>query len=221
MNDVVLAILSGALGRYLRARGLPTEGVELRAMCPVSMRRPDERGALGNLVSIMIAPLYVGIADPVARLTAERQAMERLKSEDQAGGLYSLQQLMNGVPAAWQALAGAITIPQTLFNTVSTNVPGPQIPLYLGGRRLLNWIPLGICSTDVGLFVAILSYDRRLTFGLTFDPALIADGWEIADHLRQAFAELRSAAEAAQPAAFAGVAAPAAAVLADAAAAAR
>jgi WS/DGAT/MGAT family acyltransferase len=221
VNDVVLAILSGALGRYLRARGLPTEGVELRAMCPVSMRRPDERGALGNLVSIMIAPLYVGITDPIARLTAERQAMERLKSEDQAGGLYSLQQLMNGVPAAWQALAGAITIPQTLFNTVSTNVPGPQIPLYLGGRRLLNWIPLGICSTDVGLFVAILTYDRRLTFGLTFDPALIADGWEIADHLRLAFAELRSAAEAAQPAAFAGVAAPAAAGLADAAAAAR
>ena len=221
VNDVVLAILSGALGRYLRARGLPTEGVELRAMCPVSMRRPDERGALGNLVSIMIAPLYVGIADPIARLTAERQAMERLKSEDQAGGLYSLQQLMNGVPAAWQALAGAITIPQTLFNTVSTNVPGPQIPLYLGGRRLLNWIPLGICSTDVGLFVAILTYDRRLTFGLTFDPALIADGWEIADHLRLAFAELRSAAEAAQPAAFAGVPAPAAAGLADAAAAAR
>ena len=68
VNDVVLAILSGALGRYLHARGLPTEGVELRAMCPVSMRRPDERGALGNLVSIMIAPLYVGIADPVARL---------------------------------------------------------------------------------------------------------------------------------------------------------
>ena len=73
--------------------------------------------------------------------------MERLKGEDQAGGLYSLQQLMNGVPAAWQALAGALTVPQTLFNTVSTNVPGPQIPLYLGGRRLLNWIPLGICST--------------------------------------------------------------------------
>lgn len=78
-----------------------------------------------------------------------------------------------------------------------------------------------LCSTGVGLFVAILTYDRRLTFGLTFDPALIADGWEIADHLRLAFAELRSAAEAAQPAAFAGVAAPAAAVLADAATAAR
>ena len=211
MNDVVLAILSGALGRYLRARGLPTDGVELRAMCPVSMRRADERGALGNLVSVMIAPLYVGIVDPAERLAAERSAMERLKSQDQAGGLYSLQQLLNGVPASWQAFAGAFTVPQTLFNTVSTNVPGPQIPLYLAGRRLLNWIPLGICSTGVGLFVAILSYDRRLTFGLTFDPALIADGWEIADCLRDSFAELRAAAAAAQPEAFAGVAASAAA----------
>ena len=211
VNDVVLAILSGALGRYLRARGLSTDGVELRAMCPVSMRRADERGALGNLVSVMIAPLYVGIVEPVERLAAERSAMERLKSQDQAGGLYSLQQLLNGVPASWQAFAGAFTVPQTLFNTVSTNVPGPQIPLYLAGRRLLNWIPLGICSTGVGLFVAILSYDRRLTFGLTFDPALIADGWEIADSLRDSFAELRAAAAAAQPEAFAGVAASAAA----------
>jgi WS/DGAT/MGAT family acyltransferase len=213
VNDVVLAILSGALGRYLRAHGQKTDGVELRAMCPVSMRRADERGALGNLVSIMIAPLFVGVADPVDRLAAERAAMERLKSQDQAGGLYSLQQLLNGIPAAWQAFAGAFTVPQTLFNTVSTNVPGPQIPLYLGGRRLLNWIPLGICSTSVGLFVAILSYDRRLTFGLTFDPALIADGWEIADCLRDSFAELRAAAAGALPEAFAGVAAPAEAVV--------
>ncbi len=209
VNDVVLAILSGALGRYLRARGQKTDGMELRAMCPVSMRRPDERGALGNLVSIMIAPLYVGIADPAERLAAERAAMERLKSEDQAGGLYSLQQLLNGVPASWQAFAGAFNVPQTLFNTVSTNVPGPQIPLYLGGRRLLNWIPLGICSAGVGLFVAILSYDRRLTFGLTFDPLLVADGWEITDCLHDSFAELRAAAESAQPAAFAGTIGPA------------
>jgi len=208
VNDVVLTILSGALGRYLRARGRATEGLELRAMCPVSMRRDDERGALGNLVSVMIAPLYVGIADPVERLAAERSAMERLKAQDQAGGLYSLQQFLNGIPAAWQAFAGQLTVPQTLFNTVSTNVPGPQIPLYLGGHRLLDWVPLGICSTGVGLFVAILSYDRRLTFGLTFDPTLIPDGWALAQCLGESFVELRDAAERAAPAAFTGVAAP-------------
>ena len=86
VNDVVLAVIAGGLGRYLRALGLPTEGLELRAMCPVSMRRPDQRGALGNLVSMIVAPLHVGILDPVARLTAERESMERLKNQDQAGG---------------------------------------------------------------------------------------------------------------------------------------
>jgi len=194
VNDVVLAVLSGALGRYLRARGRPTDGVELRAMCPVSMRRPDERGALGNLVSVIIAPLFVGLTDPVERLTAVRQAMDQLKDKDQAGGFYSMTQLLNRVPAAWQALAGQLTVPQTLFNTVSTNVPGPQIPLYLAGRRLLTWIPLGICATDIGLFVAILSYDRKLTFGMTVDPRLVPDAWDLAGHLRESFTELRTAA---------------------------
>ncbi|HEV8440446.1 MAG TPA: wax ester/triacylglycerol synthase family O-acyltransferase [Methylomirabilota bacterium] len=195
VNDLVLTILGGALGKYLRADGHRTEGVVLRAMCPVSMRREDEHGALGNLVSVMIAPLFVGIADPVERLASSREAMERLKKENQADGLYSLQQLLNGIPAAWQAFAGQLTVPQTLFNTVSTNVPGPQIPLYLGGRRLLNWIPLGICATNVGLFVGILSYDGKLTFGLTMDAKLMSNGWRLADCLRESFEELRAAAE--------------------------
>src|SRR5262249_6832892 len=90
VNDLVLTVLSGALGRYLQHHKFRTEGVELRAMCPVSMRRPDERGTLGNLVSVMIAPLHVGIGDPVERLSAERAAMDRLKTEDQAGALYAL-----------------------------------------------------------------------------------------------------------------------------------
>ena len=197
VNDVVLAVLAGALGRYLRARGRATDGVELRAMCPVSMRRPDERGMLGNLVSVLIAPLFVGIADPVERLAAERTAMERLKERDQAGGLYAMTQLLNRVPAAWQAFGGQLAVSQTLFNTVSTNVPGPQIPLFLAGRRLLQWVPLGICSTNIGLFVAILSYDQRLTFGLTVDPRLVPDPWQLAAHLEESFAELRAAADAA------------------------
>jgi WS/DGAT/MGAT family acyltransferase len=79
VNDVVLAILSGALGRYLTAHGQRVEpNTELRAMCPVSVRGTDQRGALGNQVSMMIAPLYAGITDPVARLQAERGALDRL-----------------------------------------------------------------------------------------------------------------------------------------------
>ena len=175
VNDVVLAVIAGGLGRYLRALGLPTDGVELRAMCPVSMRRPDQRGALGNLVSMIFAPLHVGILDPVARLTAEREAMERLKNQDQAGGLYEMTSLLEQVPPALAAIAGQLTVPNTLLNTVSTNVPGPQIPLFLSGRRLIGWYPLLPLAGDVGLCNAILTYDQRLTIGVTTDPRLVPD----------------------------------------------
>jgi diacylglycerol O-acyltransferase len=200
VNDLVLTVLAGGLGRYLGKHGYRTDGVELRAMCPVSMRRPDERGTLGNRVSVMIAPLYAGIADPVARLQAERAAMDRLKAEDQAGRLYALSRLGNRIPAAWQALAAQLTVPtQTLLNTVSTNVPGPQIPLYLAGHRLHSMVPLGIVSANIGLFVAIFSYHQTLTYGLLVDPKLVPDVWFLADCLRDSYAELRSAARQAQP----------------------
>jgi WS/DGAT/MGAT family acyltransferase len=201
VNDVVLAIDSGALGRYLRRRGFRTEGVVLRAMCPVSMRRAEERGALGNLVSIMIAPLHVGIEDPVARLQAEREAMERLKEQDQAGGLYALSEMGNRIPAAlqmWGGMTAPTDVPNPL-NTVSTNVPGPQIPLYLNGHPLVQWIPLGICSAGMGLFIAILTYNQALTFGLTCDPNLVPDVWDLADDFRDSFEELRAAAKRAAP----------------------
>jgi diacylglycerol O-acyltransferase / wax synthase len=203
VNDVVLAVISGGLGRYLRAHGHRTEGVEARAMCPVSMRRPEERGALGNLVSMMFAPLHVGILDPRERLAAERAAMERLKAQDQAGGLYSMSQMMNRVPAGLAAAAGQLTVPNTLLNTVSTNVPGPQIPLYLGGRRLIGWYPLGLLASDIGLFNAILSYNQTLTIGATVDPKLLPDPWFYAKCLKESFTELLAAARGAPKAAAA------------------
>lgn len=198
VNDVVLAVIAGGLGRYLRALGVSTTGMELRAMCPVSMRRPDQRGALGNLVSMIFAPLYVDEPDPVARLTAERAAMERLKNQDQAGGLYEMTTLMEQVPPALAAVAGQLTVPNTLLNTVSTNVPGPQIPLFLSGRRLIGWYPLLPLAGDVGLCNAILTYDQRLTIGVTTDPRLVPDVWLYVECLKASFAELREAAAKAE-----------------------
>lgn len=196
VNDVVLTILSGALGRYLRAHGRPVEqATELRAMCPVSVRKEDQGGALGNLVSMMIAPLYVGIADPVARLQAERSAMERLKSLDQAGGLQAMTEMADLIPPAYQAFAGRFSVPNTLLNTVSTNVPGPQIPMFLNGKQLLGWYPLGPLTSGIGLFQAILSYNQKLTFGTTVDPKLVPDVWFFAECIRASFDELREAAE--------------------------
>jgi len=194
VNDVVLAVLAGGLGRYLERHNYPTNGVELRAMCPVSMRRPEQHGALGNLVSMMFAPLYVGIKDPVERLAAERQAMERLKTGGQAAGLYALTDLARTVPPTWQAFVSQFDVPNTLLNTVSTNVPGPQIPLYLAGKQLLHWYPLGPLASNIGLFVAILSYNQVLTMGATVDPKLVPDPWVFTECLQESFGELRAAA---------------------------
>jgi WS/DGAT/MGAT family acyltransferase len=202
MNDVVLAVIAGALGRYLRAHNVPTAGVELRTMCPVSMRRSDERGQLGNLVSVMIAPLYVGIDDPVERLRAERTAMERLKEADQAGGFYAMTQQGDTVPPAVQAFFAGFDVPdQTFLNTVTTNVPGPQIPLYMDGRKLLAILPVSsLLGPGIGLFHAIVSYNQVLSIGANVEPRLVPDPWFYADCLKESFAELREAAEQAAPA---------------------
>ncbi|MHB8574572.1 MAG: WS/DGAT/MGAT family O-acyltransferase [Dehalococcoidia bacterium] len=194
VNDVVLAIFAGGLRRYLLLHDFRVDGIELRAMCPVSMRPPDQQGALGNLVSMMFAPLFVGIADPVERLAAERGAMEKLKQQGQAAGLYAMTDLTRRIPATWQAMAAQMDVPNTMINTVSTNVPGPQIPLYMQGHKLLHWYPLGPLAAGIGLFVAILSYDQKLTFGATVDPRQVPDVWRFAECLRESFEEMRAAA---------------------------
>ncbi len=194
VNDVVLTVLAGGLGRYLRARGQNTKGLELRAMCPVSMRHADEHGQLGNLVSNMIAPLFVGIDDPVERLGREREGMNRLKEAGQAKAFYQMSQLGIRVPPLMAAMGATMPFSQTLFNTVSTNVPGPMIPLYFGQHRLVDWLPLGIVSNNIGLFVAILTYNQRITLGLTVDSRLIPDPWFLVQCLEESWAELREAA---------------------------
>ena len=196
VNDLALAILSGGLGRYLKALGEDTKGVELRAMCPVSLRGANEHGQLGNQVSTIVAPLFIGIEDPIERLEAEKKAMNGLKEAGQAEAFYEMSRLGSQIPPSWQSLAGLVPpAPQALFNTVSTNVPGPQIPLYQNGRRLLTWLPLGVVSNNIGLFVAILTYDHKITLGLTVDSDLIPDVWQISAALEEAYHELRRAAD--------------------------
>jgi diacylglycerol O-acyltransferase / wax synthase len=199
INDVVLAVVAGAIGKYLRHHGIATEGMELRAMCPVSMRAPAGRGALGNRVSMMIAPLFVGVLDPVERLQAERAAMDRLKEQDQAGSFYAMTEQSTAVPPWVQAMAGQVETPNTMLNTVSTNVPGPQVPLYMAGRKLIACFGCGMLSANIGLFNAIMSYNQTLTIGATVDPRQVPDVWFYADCLRESFAELRAAAERAAP----------------------
>ena len=195
-RTLVLAILAGGLGRYLRRHGYETEGMKLRTMVPVSMRRPGDEGPMGNVVSLVVVPLYVGVDDPVERLSLQREAMDRAKADDQAAGIYQMIQMGRRVPPPLHELQWRLSPTSTRWpiNIVSTNVPGPQQPLYLAGRKMLHWYPLGVPWTTLGLFLCTLSYDKRLVMGLVSDPNLVPDVWDVVEDLKASYQELLTAA---------------------------
>ncbi len=199
VNDVVLTALSGGLGAYLRSRGMQTDGIELRAMVPVNVRSESEKAALGNRVSMLVAPLPIGITDFAERHARVVAEMGRLKVSNQAGGFEVLSRLSSQAPAAFQAIAGFLAGPQTLLNLVCTNVPGPQIPLYIAGRKIEAMYPLVPLSPGMGLNFALVSYNGVLYWGACADPNLVPDIEEVTDCLRAAFEELKAAAVAAAP----------------------
>jgi WS/DGAT/MGAT family acyltransferase len=194
VNDVVLAAVSGALGRHLRRGGHPTRDLVLRAMVPVSVRADLERGALGNRVSTMYAPLPVGVTDPIARLAMVREAMTGLKESGQAVGAQVLTQLGDFAPPTIMAQAARLQSRQRFFNLVVTNVPGPQYPLYLTGRRLEAIYPMVPLARNQALGIALMSYNGRLDFGLNADFDAVPDLEDLAEDLAESISELAEAA---------------------------
>jgi len=142
VNDVVLAVVTGALRRWLHLRGVRTEGLELRALVPVSIRTEDERGELGNRLTVMRGPLPVYLEDPVRRLRVVTQQMEGLKRSKQALGAEVISRFNDFAPMTLLAQASRLNFSTRLFNLIVTNVPGPQIPLYVLGRELLDIFPV-------------------------------------------------------------------------------
>jgi WS/DGAT/MGAT family acyltransferase len=195
VNDLVLAILSGGLARYMRRHGADPDGRELAAMCPVSVRRPDESGNMGNLVSCVVAPLYVGMGDGRERFTAERAAMQHLKEREQAAGIYDIIAAAEWCPAPLYDLIWKLW-PRNYFpvHITSTNVAGPKEPMFLGDHELLHWYPAGVQWTNNALFLCTLSYRGYLTLGPMADPRVVPDVWDFADDLRAAYEELRAVA---------------------------
>ncbi len=198
INDVVLTALSGGIGAYLRSHGHPTEGVELRGMVPVNVRSETDKSALGNQVSMFIAPLPIGILDAHERHLAVVNGMNRLKEANQAGGFAVLARSQDQVPPLLQAMMGPL-VPNapSLLNMVCTNVPGPQIPLYFVGRKAEALWPLVPASMGMGLNVALTSYNGMLFWGIVADPDLVPDVGKVAEDIRAAFDELKTTAAAA------------------------
>ena len=196
VNDVVLAAVAGGLGRYMRLHGHNTDDVVLRAMVPVSVRADVERGALGNRVAAMWAPLPVGVTDPVGRLQTISAAMKDIKASGQAVGAEVLTALSGFAPPTIMAQAGRLQARQRLFNLVVTNVPGPQHPLYVLGRELLALYPMVPLAENTALGIAIMSYNGQLNFGLTADFDALSDVQTLCDELTSAIEELAGAAGA-------------------------
>jgi WS/DGAT/MGAT family acyltransferase len=196
VNDVVLAVVAGALGRYLRMHGEATDELVLRAMVPISVRADVERGALGNRVAAMWAPLPIGVTDPAQRLLQISRAMDGIKESGQAVGAQVLTELSGFAPPTIMAQAARLQARQRLFNLVVTNVPGPQFPLYMLGRELDAMFPMVPLAENQALGFAIMSYNGQLNFGLNADYDALPDLEALADELGASMQELTAAAGA-------------------------
>jgi diacylglycerol O-acyltransferase len=194
VNDVVLATVSGALGRHLHRRGETLSGRELKAMVPVSVRAEEDRGALGNQVAAMMAPLPVWCEDPARRLEIVNESMAGLKDSGQAVGAQVLTQLSGFAPPTIMTQASRLMARQRMFNVVVTNVPGPQMPLYLMGHELRELFPMVPLARNQALGVAIMSYNGKMNFGLVGDYDAMHDLDDLADDFQASLAELADVA---------------------------
>jgi WS/DGAT/MGAT family acyltransferase len=195
VNDVVLTVVAGALQGWLRSRGVRTEGLELRALVPVSIRARDEHHRLGNRIAAMRAPLPVYVEDPVARLQVVRHAMDGLKDSKQALGAEVLAGMQALAPPTIFAQASRLNFSTRLFNLLVTNVPGPQVPLYVLGRELQDLFPIAFLPKRHALAVAIMSYDGGMDFGLLGDYDAMPDLEHVGELLGASLAELLDAAQ--------------------------
>lgn len=203
VNDVSLAVAAGALRRWLLAQGLAVEGLELKALVPVSIRTVNEHGELGNKLTAMRGPLPVGIADPVERLRAISTAMDALKSSRQPLGAEAIWGLNDWfrdfAPPLLLGPTAAINFSTRLFNLLVTNFPGPQVPFYVLGRELTAIHPVGFLAARHALAIAILSYNGAVSFGLLAEPGSLPDADRLPGYLEEAFEELRVPAQIASP----------------------
>lgn len=201
VNDVVLAVVSGAVRRYLLDRdALPTE--PLVAMCPVSVRTQDEHGRPDNRVSAMFVHLRTDLGDVAERLRAIARTTRGAKEDHHAIGAKFLQNWAEHAAPSTFALAARVYSRlnvadrhSPIYNVVVSNVPGPDFPLFLDGAALVATYPLGPIMEGAGLNVTVLSYMDNVDVGFLAGAELVPDVWDMADHVDDAMRELLTAAK--------------------------
>ena len=192
VNDVLLAAITSAFRDLLDARGELADGMVVRSLVPVSVRGSGEQGMITNRVSAVLANLPAGEPDPQRRLELIREQMDELKRTSQAVGAEVLTGLLGLAAPTLLALGSraAFRLPQPLVQTVTTNVPGPRLPLYLLGCRLDRIYPYVPIGDNVRISIAIFSYLERFTFGITADYDAVPDLSVLAKGIRRGLAEL-------------------------------
>ncbi len=202
VNDVMLAVVGGALRRYLKAkRELPAE--PLIAMAPLSVRTTGEKNAMGNEVTVLSVPLGTHIAAPLARLQYAHEAAANQKAMTRAIGARQLADMsklapamVSGVAARLYSRLGLANRLRPTFNTVVTNVPGPQVPLYMAGARMVASYGLGPVLDSLGLFHAVTSYCGEIAVTFTACREMLPDPDFYRECLEVSFNELRETATA-------------------------
>jgi diacylglycerol O-acyltransferase / wax synthase len=194
VNDVVVATCATAVRAWLKERDeLPDE--PLVAMVPVSVRKPEQAGTFGNRVSVMIVPIPTDVADPRKRLQRAHETLQVAKTRHKALPADILQDVTRFVPPALynraaRVIAGVSAAVQPPLNLVISNVPGPPVPLYLAGARLVAHYPVSVVTDGVGLNITCLSYLNHVDFGIVVDREMVDDAWPLMDAVTGALAEL-------------------------------
>jgi WS/DGAT/MGAT family acyltransferase len=196
INDVVLATVAGALRGWLLFRGeAVTPATTVRAMVPVSVRSGDSEGVLGNHVSALLVDLPVGEPSPLMRLSQVSYAMKGHKESGQSVGADALVALSGFAPPTLHAMGARLAsgLTRRLFNLVVTNVPGPQVPLYAAGARMLEMFPIVPLAAGQAVTVGLTSYAGGVYYGLNADRDAMADIDVLANLIEESLAELVTA----------------------------
>jgi len=194
LNDVVLTVVTGAFRRFFKNRGIVLEDLDFRVMTPVSVRTEDEHGALGNRVSNWIFALPLAEDDPRRQLATISKTTGELKESKQAVGAEVLLQAAEWTPPTLLSLGARNATRRTPFNTIVTNVPGPQNPVYMLGAQLLEVYPHVPLVDNLGLGIALMSYDGQMHWGVNADRDLVPDLHDFIEALEVSFDELRGLA---------------------------
>lgn len=184
LNDVVLTVTSDSLGRWLRSRYFPTDGLKLRALVPVSTRPKSKRGEsahTGNSLLAMRGYLPVEEMETLKRLSYIKNSMDGLKRSNQAVAADALASVQNFAPPTILAQASRLNFSTRLFNLLVTNVPGPQLPLYLLDRQMVDAFPIPFLAEGHTTAIAVMSYNGRINFGILADYDAVPDIQVIAD----------------------------------------